>query len=100
MTETSIQSEVAQITGEARSESAQLAYRYRGQDLAVVWHTSVPRDDEAALAYFHVISRFGKDFKPVYCERITRDENGDNETVTMLQEIFDPVNCETRPFEL
>lgn len=75
------------------------SYRYRDANLRVIWQTSVPKDDEAALAYFHAVSRFSKDFKPVYCERLTRDESG-YETATMLREIFDPDNYSTKPFSL
>lgn len=97
---TTIQTDVIQNTDDASTEIAQLAYRYRDANLAVIWHTSVPKDDEAALAYFHVVQRFGKEYAPVYCERIDRDADGGSEKVTMLKEIFDPATHETKPFSL
>lgn len=91
---------VRKLGPQPSSESPQLSYRYRDGNLAVLWQTSVPKDDEAALGYFHTLMGFGKGYKPVYCERITRDPNGDNEQVKMLDEIFDPEARETKPFRL
>jgi hypothetical protein len=87
------------FTREAEQKVVLPSYRYRDAELRVIWQTSVPKDDEAALAYFHTVSRFSKDHKPVYCERLDRDEQG-HETPTMLREIFDPDNYTTKPFEL
>jgi len=83
---------------EASSELVPATYRYRGPDLSVIWQTSVPRDDEAAIAYFHSVVRFGPNFKPVYVERITRDESGEH--YTMLKEMFDPELMQTKPFKV
>lgn len=94
------EAEVTEVTSDASTENAQLSYRYRDADLKVIWHTSVPKDNEAALAYFHVVTRFGKEYKPVYVERITRDKSGENEKVTMLKWMFDPELNETKPFSL
>jgi predicted SpoU family rRNA methylase len=44
-------------------------YQYRDAQLNVIWVTSVPKDDEAAIAYFHSILLFGKEFLPVYVEK-------------------------------
>lgn len=87
---------VRKLGMEASTESPQLSYRYRGADFAIIWQTSVPKDDEAALGYFHTLMGFGKGYKPVYCERITRDANGDNEDVFTLDEIFDPEARQTK----
>lgn len=100
VTETAVQSEVTQVIADASTESAQLSYRYRDASLKLIWHTSVPKDNEAALAYFHVVTRFGKEYNPVYVERITRDANGDNEKVTTLRWMFDPETAQTKPLEL
>lgn len=81
---------------ERSSEQPAPTYRYRDAQLNIVWQTSVPKDDEAALGYFHAVVRFGPRFKPVYCERIDRSEAG--EKYTMLLEVFDPVSMETKPF--
>jgi hypothetical protein len=80
------------------SESSAPVYRYRDAKLSVIWQTSVPKDDEAALAYFHVVSRFGPDYKPVYCEAISRDEAGEH--YRMLDEIFDNDAMSCKPFEV
>lgn len=88
---------VAEVTSTS-SETLAVSYRYRDQQLRVIWQTSVPKDDEAALAYFHVVSRFGPDYKPVYCEAITRDEAGEH--YRMLDEIFDPTTLSCKPFEV
>lgn len=88
---------VIEVT-DSSSESSAVSYRYRDAQLSVIWQTSVPKDDEAALAYFHVVTRFGPDFKPVYCEAITRDEAGEH--YRMLREIFDPAAMECKPFEV
>lgn len=80
---------------EASTESFPPSYRYRNAKFQIIWQTSVPKDDEAALAYFHVVTRFGPEYAPVYVERIDRTEDG--EKATALQEAFDPVNCVTKP---
>jgi hypothetical protein len=82
----------------ASSESAPPSYRYRDAALKVIWQTSVPKDDESALAYFHSVVRFGPGFKPVYCERIERGEGITGEKYVMLTEVFDPEAMETKPF--
>lgn len=88
---------VAEVTSTS-SETPAPVYRYRDRQLRVIWQTSVPKDDEAALAYFHVVTRFGPDFKPVYCEAITRDDDGEH--YRTLREVFDPEAMECRPFEV
>lgn len=85
---------------EDATESFPSPYRYRDASLKLIWQTSVPKDDEAALAYFHVVSRFGKDYRPVYCERLDRDPVSGHETPVMLREVFDPDTYTTKPFEL
>lgn len=82
---------------ESVSESAAASYRYRDAKLSVIWQTSVPKDDEAALAYFHAVVRFSPDMKPVYCEAITRDDAGEH--YRMLPEMFDPDSMSCKPFE-
>lgn len=79
------------------SEPAVSSYRYRDASLKVIWTTSVPKDDEAALAYFHTVDRFGPDFKPVYCERVVRTE-GQSDRYQMLPDIFDPVEKYVKPY--
>lgn len=83
---------------DASSEVALPSYRYRDASLRVIWQTSVPKDDEAALAYFHTVVRFGSEYKPVYCERIERPEGG-GEKYVMLKEMFDPALMVTKPYE-
>ena len=80
------------------SEVALPSYRYRDASLRVIWQTSVPKDDEAALAYFHAVVRFGPDFKPVYCERIERPAGG-GEKYVMLKEMFDLEHMSCKPVE-
>lgn len=64
-------------------------YRYWDAHLNVIWHTSVPKDDEAAVAYFHTIMQFGKGYKPVYVEKNFAPPNQGEEYI-MLPYIFDP----------
>jgi len=90
---------VVMIEERTSSEDVLPTYRYRAADFTVVWQTSVPKDDEAAIAYFHAVVRFGPDYKPVYCERIDRPE-GEGEKYTMLKEVFDPLSMETKPFKV
>jgi hypothetical protein len=91
----------AAVDEHTSSEGSAPAYRYRDASLQVIWQTSVPKDDEAALAYFHAVCRFSKDAKPVYCEAIERGEDGMGpETYRMLNEIFDPETFSTKPFGL
>jgi hypothetical protein len=99
MTETAT---VTEVTDDISTESSAPAYRYRDAKFAVIWQTSVPRDDEAALAYFHAVCRFVKGGSmPVYCEAIERGEDGlGPETYRMLGEIFDPEMRSTKPFSL
>lgn len=73
------------------------AYRYRSRTLEVVWHTSVPQDDEAAIAYFHAVTRHGREINPVFVERIVQNPEG-GETVTTLDTIFDPTTNQTKPY--
>ena len=49
----------------ARTELA-ASYQYYDENLNVIWVTSVPKDDEAAIAYFHAVMRFGSSFRPKY----------------------------------
>jgi hypothetical protein len=65
-------------------------YRYRDSQLNVIWTTSVPKDDEAAFAYFHSIMCFGQGFMPVYVER--NDAAPEREDYKMLPVRFDPDN--------
>jgi hypothetical protein len=40
-------------------------WQYYDANLNVIWVTSVPKDEEAAIAYFHALMRMG-DFRPKY----------------------------------
>lgn len=84
-------------THEVSSETFPPTYRYRDVSLNIIWQTSVPRDDEAALAYFHTVVRFGPAYAPVYCERIERPE-GESERAIMLRTCFDPETMSTYKF--
>lgn len=87
--------EVRQFTGDDSSVSPVQNYRYRDAQLNIIWTTSVPKDDEAAVAYFHTIMQFGKGFKPVYLEKNFAEAN-QGEDYIMLPYVFDP---ETRTTE-
>lgn len=63
-------------------------YRYRDGDLRVIHQTSVPKDDEAALAYFHTICLFGPAYRPVYVEHRTSAWN-EAEVFETLPYMFD-----------
>ncbi len=49
----------------ARTELA-ASYQYYDENLNVIWVTSVPKDDEAAIAYFHSLMRMSQNFRPKY----------------------------------
>ena len=65
-------------------------YRYLDGKLEVIWTTSVPKDDEAAVAYFHTVMRFGPEYKPVFVQRRNEDFK-----YAMLPFRFDPENYTT-----
>lgn len=88
---------VTEVT-EASAESFAPAYRYRDAKLSVIWQTSVPKDDEAALAYFHFVVRNCGGVVPKYCEAITRDDEGEH--YRMLPEMYDPETYSTRPYSV
>lgn len=91
---------VTEVT-EASAESSAPAYRYRDAKLSVIWQTSVPKDDEAALAYFHFVMRNAGGPIPVYCEAIERGPDGlGPETYRMLNEVFDAETYSTKRFGL
>lgn len=69
-------------------------YRYRDAQLDVIWHTSVPKDDEAAIAYFHTLMRLADGFRPVYLEKRVKGEDG-IEKYEMIRVQFDPDNFTT-----
>lgn len=100
MEDTATEVERDPFSREAEQKVVTPSYRYRDAQLAVIWQTSVPKDDEAALAYFHVVQRFGPEFEPVYCERLDRDPESGHETPVMLREIFDPETHTTKPFTM
>jgi hypothetical protein len=53
---------------EARTELA-AGWQYYDANLNVIWVTSVPKDDEAAIAYFHSLMRMSEGFRPKYVAR-------------------------------
>jgi hypothetical protein len=75
------------IVTEKRITDEVPGYQYRDANLDVIWVTSVPKDDEAAVAYFHSIMLFGKGYKPVYVERRVE---GTASKYQMLPFTFDP----------
>jgi len=79
------------------SASDGIAYRYRNSKMTIVWHTSVPQDDEAAIAYFHAVTRHGKEINPVFVERV-KYVFGKGEVVTVLDTVFDPKTAQTMPY--
>ena len=79
------------------SVSTPRVYRYRDAQLNEVFHTSVPKDDEAAIAYFHTVVRFGPSHKPVFVERVEQVP-GEGEVSTALDTVFDPETMETKPY--
>lgn len=62
-------------------------YQYYDDQLNVIWVTSVPKDDEAAIAYFHSLMRMSEGFRPKYVARRQPDN-----TYKALKVTFD---CET-----
>lgn len=81
--------EVTQNTGEASSVRSVENYRYLDAKLDIIWHTSIPKDDEAAVAYFHTLMRFGSQYRPVYVQRNVASAN-EGEKYETLPFTFDP----------
>ena len=65
-------------------------WQYYDANLNVIWVTSVPKDEEAAIAYFHTVMRFGEGFRPKYVAQ--RQPDG---TYKALKVTFDPDNYTT-----
>lgn len=86
--ETTTEAREAVQTLDANRPTPQVqSYQYYDDKLDVIWVTSVPKDDEAAIAYFHTVMRFGKEYWPKYVAK--RQSTGEYKALPVT---FD---CET-----